>query len=278
VITTDKLLVTVAPCIPPYMAKELRGLDLSPEGVAKEVIRAYNAGANIAHLHVWDKAGNPTTDIESFKVMIDLIRKDCDIIIEGSTGGFNELTPQDRSTSLNTDIEMASLNPGSINYNAGVYINSPADIRYWTDEMHRKKIKPDIAIFDTAMISNSILFADENLISAPYVYTFVLGQTGAIRAEPKNLMFLSEAVPKNSFCFVARHSSGDINLTVMNMAMGAHARAGFEDSPYLHPGEPAENNAQLIERLVRIGREIGREPATPDEARELLQLERGAQQ
>jgi 3-keto-5-aminohexanoate cleavage enzyme len=254
------------------MVGEIPDLDLSPEGIADEVVRSHAAGANILHLHVWDVMGKPTTDLTFFEKSMALIRNRCDIVIEGSTGGFNDLTPVERSTALNSRIEMASLNPGSVNYDAGVYINSPSDIHYWAEEMHRKKIKPDIAIFDSGMINNSRLLVDEGLITKPYLFTFVLGQQGAMPALPKNLLFLSESVPENSLCFVARHSGCDINLTVMNMAMGGHARAGFEDSPYYLPGELAKSNAQLIERLVRIGREIGREPATPGEARKILGL------
>jgi len=271
-LTSEKLLITVAPCIPSYIANDVPGLDLSPQGIAAEVVRAYNAGANILHLHVWDESGRPTTEIDSFKKTVEIVKSRCDIIIEGSTGGFNDLTPAERSTSLNADIEMASLNPGSVNYDAGVYINSPKDVRYWTEEMHRKGIKPDIAIFDIAMINNSMQLAKESLISQPFLFTFVLGQTGAIPAKASNLIFMAESVPDNSHCFVARHSSCDINLTVMNMAMGGHARAGFEDSPYFIPGQLAKSNAQLIERLVTIGRLMGREPATPEEARRLLGL------
>lgn len=274
-IKTDRLLLTVAPCAPPYMAGEIPGLDLSPKGIADEVVRAYEAGANIAHLHVWDETGKPATDTGVFEQTIRLIRERCDIVIEGSTGGFNNLTPAERSTALNVNIEMSSLNPGSVNYDSGVYINSPSDIRYWTEEMARRNIKPDIAIFDTAMIDNSLMFAEESLIEPPFVFTFVMGQTGAIGSAPRNLMFLTESVPGNSFCFVASHTSCDIKMAVMNMSIGGHGRAGFEDSPYYLPGIPAKSNAQFIERLVRIGRELGREPASPWETREMLKLNTG---
>ena len=270
----DKLLITVAPCIPPYMAKDVPGLDLSPYGIAAEVIRACNAGANIAHLHVWDHKGSPTTDLQAFEESIDLIKAGCDIIIEGSTGGFNELTPAERSISLQANIELASMNPGSVNYDQGVYINSPADILYWASEMHRKTIQPDIAIFEAGMIANSMLLAQGGLIATPYIFTFVLGQQGALPATPKNLLFLTESVPSGSLCFVARHSGWDIRLTVMNMILGGHARTGFEDTPYYTGGDLASSNAQLIERIVRIGRELGREPAPPEEARKILGFRR----
>ncbi len=273
----DKLLVTVAPCIPPYKAESIPGLDLSPEGIADEVVRAYNAGANIVHLHVWDAEGHPTTDLAAFTRTLDLIRARCDIIIEGSTGGVNTLTPRERSVALETDIEMASLNPGSVNYDEGVYINSPADIAYWTRTMHQRHIKPDIAIFDVGMIATSLNLAERGWIAPPYLFTFVVGQVGALPASPKNLLFLSETVPPASLWCVAGHGEHDggkgcLQMSVLAMAMGGHARAGFEDNVYYTPGEVATSNAQLIARLVRIAREIGREVATPDEARAMLSL------
>jgi 3-keto-5-aminohexanoate cleavage enzyme len=270
--TADKLLVTVAPCIPPYAARDIQGLDLSPEGIADEVVRAHNAGANVVHLHVWDERGQPTTDLAAFRRTIRLIRERCDIVIEGSTGGVNELSPAERSVSLQAEIEMASLNPGSVNYDKGVYINSPADVLYWAQEMHRRHIKPDVAIFEAGMIANSVTLADEGWIEPPFLFSFVLGQVGALPATPKNLLFLSETVPPGSLWCVAGHGGHDLRMSVLAMAMGGHARAGFEDSPYYRPGERATSNAQLVERLVRIAREMGREVATPEEARAALGL------
>jgi 3-keto-5-aminohexanoate cleavage enzyme len=268
----DKLLVTVAPCIPPYIAKAIPGLDLSPEGIADEVVRAYNAGANVVHLHVWDERGQPTTELAAFERTLHLIRERCDIVVEGSTGGVNELSPAERSVSLRADIEMASLNPGSVNYDKGVYVNAPDDIAYWVQEMHRRRIKPDIVIFEAGMVTNGVRLAEEGWIEPPFLFSFVLGQPGAMPATPKNLLFLSETVPAGSHWCVAGHGGHDLRMSVLAMAIGGHARAGFEDNPYYHPGEVATSNGQLIERLVRIAREIGREIASPDEARALLGL------
>ncbi|HUT19532.1 MAG TPA: 3-keto-5-aminohexanoate cleavage protein [Anaerolineae bacterium] len=268
----DKLLVTVAPCIPPYMAGEVPGLDLSPQGIADEVLRACDAGANVVHLHVWDERGQPTTDLAPLELTLRLIREQCDIVIEGSTGGVNDLSAAERSASLLADIEMASLNPGSVNYDQGVYVNSPADIAYWVQEMHRRGIKPDIAIFEAGMIANSMALADQGWIDPPYLFSFVLGQAGALPATAKNLLFLCETIPPGSHWCVAGHGGHDLDMSVLAMAMGGHARAGFEDNPYYRPGVLATSNAQLIERLVRIARELGREPASPEEARTLLGL------
>jgi len=268
----DKLLVVVAPCIPPYMAQDVPNLDLSPEGIADEVVRAFNAGANAVHLHVWDDQGQPTMDLSAFKRTLQLIRDQCDIIIEGSTGGVNKLSPAERSVALQADIEMASLNPGSINYDQGVYVNSPDDIAYWAQEMKSRGIKPDMAIFDVAMITNTLELAAKGWIEPPFLYSFVLGQKGALPPAPRNMLFLSETIPPDSLWCVAGHGGHDLQTSVLAMNMGGHVRAGFEDNPYYRSGELATSNAQLIERLVRIAGELGREIATPAEARVLLGL------
>jgi 3-keto-5-aminohexanoate cleavage enzyme len=268
----DKILITVAPSIPPYMRQGIPGLDLSPEGIAAEVIRASNAGANVVHLHVWDEQGLPTMQLDAFRRTLRLIRAGCDIVIEGSTGGINSLTPQERSVALQAEIELASLNPGSVNYDQGVYVNSPDDIHYWAGEMQRRKIKPDTAIFDVGMIANTVALAQAGLIETPLLFGLVIGQKGAIPATPKNLMFLSDTLPAGSLWTAVGHSGNDLWASTMAMTMGGNARAGFEDNPYYKPGQPACCNAQLIERLVRIARELGREPASPAEARQLLGL------
>lgn len=269
---SDRLLVTVCPSIPPYMAQYFPGMSLRPEHIADEVVRAWEAGANIVHMHVWDEHGQPSIDLAAFERTIALIRARCDIIIEGSTGGFNDLTPRQRSVSLKARIEMASLNPGSVNYENGVYINTPSDIDYWAGEMKRLSIKPDVAIFEAGMITNTLVLVERGLVDTPLLFTFVLGQKGALSASVKNLLFLAESVPQGSLWAVAGHNGNDLTCNAQAISIGGHARAGFEDNPYYRPGEPATSNAQLIERLVRIAREIGREPASPAEARTMLGL------
>ena len=269
----DRLLVAVAPSIPPYMRAGLPQLDLSPEGIAAEVVRAWDAGASIAHLHVWDESGQPTQELRAFEQTIRLIRERCDILIEGSTGGFNDLTPAERSVALQADIDLASLNPGSVNYDAGVYVNPPDAIAYWAETMSRRHIKPDVAIFEAGMIANTLALVEAGWLAPPCLFAFVLGQPGALPAMPRNLCFLSESVPHDSLWSAIGHSGHDLRVAAMAMSMGGHVRAGFEDNPYYRPGEFAGSNARLIERLVRIAYELGRDIATPTEARALLRLD-----
>jgi 3-keto-5-aminohexanoate cleavage enzyme len=256
------------------MTKGLPNLDLTPEGIADEVVRAYNAGANVVHLHVWDENGQPTTNLNVFEQTLHLIRERCDIVIEGSTGGINTLSPKERSVSLDADIELASLNLGSVNYDKGVYINSPDDIAYWAKTMHQRNIKPDMVIFEVGMIANCLQLAEKDWIAPPYLFALVLGQIGALPANPRNLVFLVDNLPSPAHWTAVGYHGHDLQMAVLALAMGGHVRAGYEDNVYYEPGTLATSNAQLIERLVRLAREIGREIATPDEIRELLELTR----
>jgi 3-keto-5-aminohexanoate cleavage enzyme len=138
--------------------------------------------------------------------------------------------------------------------------------------MHRRGIKPDVAIFEVGMVTNLLRLAERGWVEPPYLFTFVLGQEGALPATPRNLLFLSETVPAGSLWCVAGHGGHDLITSAQAIVTGGHARAGFEDNPNYRPGELATSNAQLIERLVRIAREVGREIATPTEARAMLGL------
>lgn len=181
------------------------------------------------------------------------------------------MTPAERSVCLDADVDMASLYTGSVNYHRGVYVNSPSNIEYWAETMAARKVKPNV-VFEAGMITNAVSLIERGWIDAPYYFTFVVGQEGAMAATAKNLLFLKESLPVGSIWGVVGHGGSDLTLSVLAMTMGGHVRAGFEDNPYYRPGELARSNAQLIERLVRIADEFGLTPATPAEAREMLGL------
>ena len=266
----DKLIVMVAPSIPWDVARHIPGLDLSPAGVAREVVRACEAGASIVHLHVWDEHGHPSSNTSAFERTIRLIREQCDVVIEGSTGGTHDSTIEGRSVALQTDVEMATLNTGTVNWGDTVYRNSPEDITYWAQEMKRRGIKPDMAAFEIGMVGNSLELVERGWVEPPLFYTFILGQRGVMPATPRNLLCLSETVPFGSYWSAAGHGGHDLRVASMAITMGGHARVGFEDNPYYHPGQMATGNAQLVERVVRIAREVGRSIATPAEVRAML--------
>jgi 3-keto-5-aminohexanoate cleavage enzyme len=268
----DELMIMVAPSIPAEVARGLPGLDVSPEGIADEVERAWNAGASIVHLHVWDEHGQPSSDPTVFQRTVDLIYARCDIIVEGSTGGTHDSSIEGRSVALQTTVEMATLNTGTVNWGDTVYRNSPDDIAYWAQEMQRRGIKPDLAAFEIGMVANSLDLVARGWVEPPLFYTFILGQPGVMPATPRNLLCLSEALPPRAIWSAAGHGGHDLRVAAMAITMGGHARVGFEDNPYYRPGEPARSNAQLVERVVRIARDVGRRVVSPDEARAMLGL------
>ena len=264
----------LAPSIPTQVARDIPGLDLSPQGVASEVVRGWSAGASVVHLHVWDERGLPSSDATAFERTIHLIREQCDIIVEGSTGGTHDSGLEGRSAALQTDVEMATLNTGTVNWGDTVYRNSPDDIAYWAQEMKRKGIKPDLAAFEIGMVANSLELVEKGWVEPPLYYTFILGQAGVMPATAKNLLYLSEAAPRGAYWSAAGHGGHDLTVASMAITMGGHARVGFEDNPYYRPGELASSNAQLVERVVRIAREVGRDIATPAEVRTMLGISR----
>ncbi len=122
------------------------------------------------------------------------------------------------------------------------------------------------------MIAIAMRNAGQGLIERPYLFSFVLGQVGAIPATAKNLLHLAESIPAGSIWGVLGHGGQDLWVSSMKILMGGRTRAGFEDNVLSRPGEPAKCNAQLIKRQVRIAKEVGRPIASVGETRELLGL------
>ncbi len=248
---------------------------LTPKEIAEEVYRCWNEGASYVHLHVRDEKGRLTDDLTLFKETVELIKSKCDIIIDGSTGGYPSLTPYQRSLVLEVPgVELASLNMGSCNFFDGVYINSPKDIEFWANKMHENGIKPIFEVFEMGMIENAKKIINKNLFSKPYLFDFCLNFPGAMPISPKNILFLIESLPESSLWGLVYYGGEDFILmqTTAMCLSSTMVRCGFEDSPYIAKGELAKSNAQLVEKIVKIAREIEKEIATPSEARKIMGL------
>ena len=150
------------------------------EELADEIVECHAAGAAVLHLHVIDHKGNQTTDTSCFKRAIDHIRSRCDMVIEGSTGGPLDMTPDQRSVCLGVEgVEMASLNMGSVNVGDGVYINSLKDVLFWSEKMKRHKVAPDMAFFEVGMLSRIAELQARGLVGKPYCASLALGFAAA---------------------------------------------------------------------------------------------------
>ena len=132
-------------------------------------------------------------------------------------------------------------------------------------------VKPEIEVFEAGMISNATYLLAKGLIEAPVHFDFVLGAPGSMAGSVKNLVFLSGSIPAGATWTVAGIGKAEIPLAAAAIAMGGHVRVGLEDNLYLPDGSPA-SNLKLVEKVVRIAKEIGRDIAGPDEARSILSL------
>ena len=152
-----------------------------------------------------------------------------------------------------------------------VYENSPQFLEFLAEVFKETGVKPEIEVFEAGMISNALYLQNKGFIQPPLHFDFVLGVPGAMAGTVKNLVFLSESIPADSTWMVAGIGKAEIPLAREAIAMGGHVRVGLEDNLYLTDGSPA-SNPKLVEKVVAMAKDSGREIASPDEARSLLSL------
>ena len=133
-------------------------------------------------------------------------------------------------------------------------------------------VKPEIEVFDKGMIDMAIRLQKKGFIKTPMHFNFVMGVNGGITATPRDLVFMEGSIPAGSTFTVSGIGRSEFQMAAMAIIMGGHVRVGFEDNVYIEKGIPAKSNAELVERVVRIAKELGRAIATPKEAREILGL------
>ncbi|MBQ5879145.1 MAG: 3-keto-5-aminohexanoate cleavage protein [Alistipes sp.] len=274
-----KIVVTVAPvCHVGKPVPEGSKNPLTPEEIAADVVACAEAGASMVHLHVRDLTGEQTFDMTQFSRTLDLIRQKSDIVIQGSTGGLSTLSLEDRSVCLSEPrVEVASLNMGSVNFGESVYINTLPEIRYWAGRMREEKVVPEMEIFDLSMVETCTKLADEGVLDRPLSYNFCLGTGTAsnLSDTPHNLSCMVSLMEKDGHWGLNNDSMKDLHFLGLAIAMGASVvRVGFEDSFYYEEGKTAPTNAFLVKKLVELVRALGCEPATPEEARHILGIDK----
>ena len=242
------------------------------EEYVREAKSAYDAGAAIIHLHArWDD-GTPTQDRERFRVLIDAIREACpDVIIQPSTGGATGMTAEERLQPTELNPEMASLDCGTLNFGGDeIFVNTENMIIEFSARMNERGIKPELECFDKSHIDMALRLIRRGHILPPHHFNIVLGVNGGATGTPRDLLFLVESLPEGATWTVSGVGRTQLPLTFMALAMGGHIRVGFEDNLQYTRGVNGESNGQFVERVVRLAKELGREIATPDEAREIL--------
>lgn len=269
-----KIIITVAPVchVGKPIPEECKN-PLTPEEIAEDTINCFKAGACEVHLHTRDLQGNPTFELDVFRDTIRRIREHTDMIIQSSTGGLSELSLEERCVCLNVpEVEVASLNMGSVNFGETVYVNTMPDLRYWATRLRETGTIPEMELFDLSHIECASRLADEGYIDRPLHYNFCVGpgNSSNLSATGRNLALLNTITEPGTSWGITHDSMKDFQMLACAVAMGANTvRVGFEDSFYYAPGKRAHTNAELVERLVAMLRMLGCEPATPAEAREM---------
>jgi 3-keto-5-aminohexanoate cleavage enzyme len=242
----------------------------------REAKSAVDAGAAIIHLHARHDDGSPTQDRERFRVLIDAIQEACPrVIIQPSTGGATGMTAAERLQPTELAPEMASLDCGTMNFGGDeIFVNTENMIIEFAARMREKGIKPELECFDKSHIDMAMRLVNQGHIDRPLHFNIVLGVNGGAAATPRDLVFLRHSLPDDASFTVTAMGRYQLPMNVMAMAMGGHPRTGFEDNLLYTRGVKAVSNGQLVARLVRIAGEMNLEIASPDEAREILKLEK----
>jgi len=276
-------------------------LPVTPKQIADEAVRSWEAGAGVAHIHVRDpETGQPSASPELFGEVISEVKSRCDIVLCLTTGGGLGMTAEQRvSTVSQFKPELASFNAGSLNFGLFpiasrieewkfpwepkymamsedlIFSNTFKSMREFCGYFKESKTKPELEIYEAGMINNVAFMIDQGHLEKPVYLQFVLGIMGGMQPDLENLFFLVQTAQKAigdftwSTCAAGRHQ---MRICTQALLMGGNVRVGLEDALYLEKGQLAKSNAEQVAKIIRIGKELGVEPATPDEARKILGL------
>ncbi len=269
----EKLIITTALTGNVPTREHTPHVPLTPKEIAEDVKRCAAAGASVFHVHARDAKGKPTLDLAIFKETARRIKDLApEVIIQLSTGARAGKDWDARANPVRLLPEMASFTTGSNNLPGIIYENSPDFIRFLAEVFRDTGVKPEIEVFETGMINNALHLVKKGLLTPPLHFDFVIGAPGAMPGTVRNLVFLADSLPPEATWTVAGIGKAEIPLAAAAIAMGGHVRAGIEDNLNLPDGTRA-TNVQLVERVAAIAGMIGRDLASPEEARRILSLD-----
>ena len=270
----EKLIITAAICGAEVTKEQNPAVPYTVEEIVRESKSAVDAGAAIVHLHVREDDGTPTQSKARFKECIDAIYKVCpDVILIPSTGGAVGMTAEERLQPTELFPEMATLDCGTCNFGDDVFENTMPMMRDFGKRMLENNIKPEYECFEMGHLDTVLNMAKKGQVpGAPMQFNFVLGVPGCTPATVSNLCWLVNAIPAGSTWTATGIGRHAFTLAAPAIAMGGNVRVGFEDNLYLERGVLAKSNGELVAKVVRIAKELGRPIATSAEAREILGL------
>jgi len=274
----DKLIITAAICGAEVTKEQNPAVPYTVEEIVREAKSAVDAGAAIVHLHVRYDDGTPTQSRERFQECEEAIYKECpNVILIPSTGGAVGMTPDERLQSTDTTPlpEMATLDCGTCNFGDEIFDNTMPTMRAFGKRMMERGIKPEYECFEMGHLDTILTMARKGQVPAdPMQFNFVLGVPGCTPATVDNLCWLVRNIPAGSTWTATGIGRFAFQLAAPAIAMGGNVRVGFEDNLYLERGVLAKSNGELVDKVVRMAKLLGRPVATSDEAREILSLKK----
>jgi len=255
-----------------------------PDEIVEQGVEAWRAGAAILHVHARNPDGSNTMDQAIYSELHERLCAETDAVIQLTTGGSPMLSVEERLNTVFLAPEMCSLNMGLLNFfirgEQVFFANHRSDIERFAHEIRARDVKPELEVYNSAMLEEVDYLLGLGIFEPPYTINFVLHTPtqGGQRGTPGNLFDMLHRLrdlpvsQEDLHVNVTSMGPTQLPITTIGLAMGLNVRVGMEDNVYYRRGEPLQNNAQLVERTVRIARELDREPATPDEARQMLGL------
>ena len=270
----EKLIITAAICGAEVTKAHNPAVPYTVEEMVREAKSAYDAGAAVIHVHVRTDDGTPTQDRERFREVMDAIKAQVpDAILIPSTGGATGMTPEERLQPTELMPEMATLDCGTCNFGDDIFVNDMPTMRAFGKRMLENNIKPEYECFEIGHLDTILTMAKKGLVpGAPMQFNFVLGVPGCAPATVENLAFLVNKIPAGSTWTVTGVGRGAWPMAAAGIIMGGNVRVGFEDNIYLERGRKAASNGELVEKVAALAKLLGREIATPDEARDILKI------
>ncbi len=257
----------------------------TPEDMAQSTKEAYNAGAAIVHLHLREQGAGrfPSWDTELADQVVDAIKAECpDIIINLTTGVLGDDISGPAGVLAHIEPDMAAMNSGSLNYlklrSNGewawpplLFDNPVEKVEQFLEVMYEHDIVPECECFDIGILRSLSLYQGNGMLRPPFSVSLIQGVQSGMPARTDLLPILVDEVPDNApwqSIVIGRNEVWPIHRKTAEL--GGNLRTGVEDTFYLPDGEKVSGNGELIEQIADIAREVGREPATPDEARQIL--------
>lgn len=278
----DKAVITAALTGVAANRNQCKWIPYTPQEIAEEALACYNAGASVVHIHARENDGSPSWRVEVFREIMDEVRKRCPIIINFSTGAvlverddriahIRELKPEIAALNMGT-MNYAKYSPKRKNFVFSVVFHNPfEDIIFFLDTMNQHGIKPECECFDLGHLESIFPLIDMGLLKN-FQISLIMGVVGGMAATARNLAHVASLVPAGIAWEVIGIGQEQWLLVATALALGGNIRVGLEDNFYLSPGEMSQGNGPLVEKAVRMTRDIGREPATVAEARAILKV------